>query len=199
MLDPFSFIVLPETADVLILGCPTLEVLVLDIYDGLMECARQRVEHRAKPVGHVNYIACRRVNLSVGAMQQQPVDDEQVANQAVERVIGRDPEMVMKPVVEEMERRMVLEQTMSIVIRNGLDPPQFVGWRGLALKRQWSAFRRALGGDPPVKVRPLHVVLEPDARTVKVRSCTYCPMEAAWLAACMSMLMGMVLVVLYLQ
>lgn len=42
----------------------------------------------------VNYIACRRVSLSPGAMQQQPMD-EQVADQAVERAVRHGPEIMV--------------------------------------------------------------------------------------------------------
>lgn len=56
---------MPGTDDVLSLGCPTLEILSLDIYTGLTECARRKVEHKAKPMETLNYIVCRRVSLSV--------------------------------------------------------------------------------------------------------------------------------------
>lgn len=92
-LDPFVFAVMPGTDDLLVLGCPMLEVLNLNIYTSLTECARRKVECRAKPMEIENYIACRCVSLSEEAMQEQPTDDEHVANQAVERVVdGTRPE-----------------------------------------------------------------------------------------------------------
>lgn len=111
-LDPFALAVMPETNNVVILRCPTLDMLGPDIYAGLRECTQQKVERPTKPMKSAEYIVCRRVSLSVEAMQQQPMD-EKVLYQAVERVVELDPEMVMEPVVEETERRMALEQAVS--------------------------------------------------------------------------------------
>lgn len=55
------------------------------------------------------------------------MDDEQVADQAVERVIERGREMFMCLVIEEMGQSMELEQLMDTAARNGLYRVQVVG------------------------------------------------------------------------
>lgn len=55
------------------------------------------------------------------------MDDEQVANHAVEFVAEHGPEMVTELVIEEIKRRMVLEQAMGTSARNGLDPTPVTG------------------------------------------------------------------------
>lgn len=46
LLDPFALRGMPSTDDVLILGCPTLEILGLDIYARLTERACGEIERR---------------------------------------------------------------------------------------------------------------------------------------------------------
>lgn len=46
------------------------------------------------------------------------MDDQQIADQAVERVVERGPEIVMKPVIEETKWRMELEQALISITRN---------------------------------------------------------------------------------
>lgn len=72
----FASVGFPWMDDVLILGCSRVEVLGLDIYAGLTEFVWRDVERRAKPVENVNYIACRRVSLTVETMQQQLMGGE---------------------------------------------------------------------------------------------------------------------------
>lgn len=109
-LDPFTLAVMPSTDDMLIVRCPTLEVLGLDIFVGLTGCARRKVERTTKPMGSVDYIACRHMSLSMEARYQQPTEDEPgAADQAVERVGERSLEMVIEPVIKEMEQGMMLE------------------------------------------------------------------------------------------
>lgn len=85
-LHHFSLAVMPGTDDMLILGCPILEMLGLDIYAGMTECARGRVRRRGKSTKTMKYIAYRRSRLWVGALQQQPMD-EQVLDQAMDHVL----------------------------------------------------------------------------------------------------------------
>lgn len=95
------------TDDVLFLGCPMLEMLGLNIYTRLTACARRKVERRTKPMDSANYIACRRMGV-LEAIQQQPMDDGQVAaDQAVGSVVECGLETIMEPVIEETGRRMV--------------------------------------------------------------------------------------------
>lgn len=91
---------------------------------------------------------------------------------AVEHVVEHGPETVLEPAIQEMERRIALEQAMSTTARNGLDQTQVAGLRRAMLEGQWNAFRRASLVDPPVKVKPLCSVITLDARPIKVRSHT---------------------------
>lgn len=108
-LDPFAFAIMRGMETVLVLGRSTLEVVDLNIYIRLTECARRRVDRGNRTTETVIDIACRSVSLSVEAMQPQPLD-ERVPDEVVERVVEHDLEMVVKPVVERTERRTVLER-----------------------------------------------------------------------------------------
>lgn len=55
-LDPFALVAMTDIGDVLILRRPTLEVLALNISAGLTECARSKVEPKAKSMGIVRFI-----------------------------------------------------------------------------------------------------------------------------------------------
>lgn len=94
---------------------------------------------------------------------------------------------------------MVLEQSLSTIAPNGVDPPPVTEWKRVVLKHRWNAFQRALRGGLPAKAEPLRLVLELDAKSIKAQSCTYCPVKAAWLAAWMSERIGMGFVVLHAQ
>lgn len=60
-------------------------------------------------------------------MQQQSMDDEQLANQALRRVVECGPEIITEPGMEEAERRMVLAQAVDTPARNRLDPTRVAG------------------------------------------------------------------------
>lgn len=44
----YALVIMPGMDDMLILGCPTPEVLSLDICVGLIECERRKIERRAE-------------------------------------------------------------------------------------------------------------------------------------------------------
>ncbi|CAM9407026.1 unnamed protein product, partial [Sphacelaria rigidula] len=58
-----------------------------------------------------------------------------------------------------------------------------------------NAFRRALRGNPPARVEPMHVQLRPGAPAVKTKPRRYDPVKSSWLvsrrAACLAL--GLVL------
>lgn len=66
-------------------------------------------------------------------MKQQPMDDEHVADQAVERVVERSSKMVMQLVIKESKSWMVLEQAVSTAVQNRLDLSPVAGWSRLVL------------------------------------------------------------------
>ena len=182
LLDPFPLAILPGIDDVLILGSPTLELLGLDVYAGLINKARTRADASRNMRSTVNYIACRRVSIPQEDVHPEP---------AVERTVDRGPEMVMEPALEEHERRVALEQAVEVAASNGLDDTQVAQLKQVVLERRWNAFRRALRGDPPAKVEPMRVVLKPNAQPVKARPRGYPPAKAAWLVACVTTLMSL--------
>ena len=53
--------------------------------------------------------------------------------------------------------------------------------RDIAFRAHLDVFRRALLGDPPARVDPMTVQLQPGARAVRAKLCAYPPAEAAWL------------------
>ena len=68
-LDTFSFAVVPADDDDVILGNPTLKLLAIDVYDRIRVRARERAALTG--VDTAAYRQCRRVNVSVDALQQQ--------------------------------------------------------------------------------------------------------------------------------
>ena len=70
--------------------------------------------------------------------------------------------------------------------------------RGI-LSRRFNAFRRALRGDPPARVEPMHVQLKPGASAVKAKPRRYDPVKTSWLASCVAALLAFGLVLRNLQ
>lgn len=68
-LELIALAVMPWMDDVRILECSTSEILGLDIYTELKECARRKIEHRTKLFETENIHSCRRVNLLVKVIQ----------------------------------------------------------------------------------------------------------------------------------
>ena len=92
-MDPFSFAVMPGDDDVIILGNPTLKALGIDVYDSLGARARERAGLAGVETGA--YKRCRRVSLSVEALQHVNTRDEESADKAVERLASRGPDVGM--------------------------------------------------------------------------------------------------------
>ena len=70
--------------------------------------------------------------------------------------------------------------------------------RGI-LSRRFNAFRRALRGDPPARVEPMHVQLKPGASAVKAKPRRYDPVKTSWLASYVAALLAFGLVFRNLQ
>ena len=196
-LDPFSFAVMPGDDDVLILGNPTLKALGIDVYDSLGATAREQAKFTG--VETAAYKQCRRVVLSVDALQQKEDLQTDVPDDAVERLIARGPDMCMTSDEETTGRAAALEDAVSAADKAGLDEPYVERLRGI-IRGRWNVFRRGLRqGDPPARVEPLKVTLTSDARPVKARPRVYNPVKTAWLASCMASLVALGLVFFNMQ
>ena len=190
--DPFSFAVMPGDDDVVILGNPTMKALGIDVYDSLG--ARAREQAALTGVDTAAYRKCRRVTVSVEALQQPMSVQEEEPDEAVARVVARGPETDMSPEEELQSRSEALERAVEASAAIGLDDSSVDCLREI-IGRRWNAFRRALRpGDPPARVEPLKVTLKPGARPVKARPRVYNPIKTAWLAACMASLVALGLV-----
>ena len=83
----FSFAAMPGDDDVVILGNLTLKLLGIDVYDSLGARARERAALTG--VNTAAYRQCRRVIVSVDALQQQPRGTPEEPDEAVERLVAR--------------------------------------------------------------------------------------------------------------
>ena len=185
-MEPFSFAVMPGDDDVVIFGNPTLKLLGIDVYDSLGARARERAA--VAGVDTTAYRQCRRVFVSVDALQQQQCGSPEEPDGAVERLVARGPDVDMGPEEELRARSEALEEAVLASVAAGLDESYVERLRDV-IGRRWNAFRRGIRtSDPPARVEPLRVTLEPGARPVKARPRICNPVKTAWLAACMASL-----------
>ena len=196
-LDPFSFAVMPGDDDVVILGNPTLKALGIDVYDSLG--ARAREQANIAGVDTEAYKHCRRVTVSIDALQQQHDVQSDVPDPALERLLARGPDMCMTPEAEATERARALEDAVRAASDAGLGE-SYVHRLREVIRGRWNAFRRGLRpGDPPARVEPLKVQLKPGARPVKAKPRVYNPVKSAWIATCMASLVALGLVFFNMQ
>eukprot|EP00752_Nemacystus_decipiens_P002231 g2116.t1 len=188
---------MPGDDDVVILGNPTLKALGIDVYDTLG--ARAREQANIAGVDTAAYKQCRRVTVSVDALQDQHQVPPPAPDPAVERLLSRGPDMCLTTEEESAGRAAALEEAVAAARKAGLGDSYVLRLREVIRKR-WNVFRRGLRpGDPPASVEPLRVTLKPDARPVKARARVYNPVKSAWLAACMASLVALGLVFFNLQ
>ena len=196
-MDPSYFAVMPGDDDVVILGNPTLRLLGINVYDTLRARTRQRAALTG--VDTAAYRQCRRVIVSVDALQQQPRGTPEEPDEAVERMVAREPDIDMNPEEKLRARSEALEEAVLASASAGLDESHVERLCDV-IGRRWNAFRRGLRrGDPPARVEPLRVTLKPGARPVKARPRVYNPVKSAWLAACTASLAALGLVFFNMQ
>ena len=118
-MDPFSFAVMPGDDDAVILGNPTLKLLSIDVYDSLGARARERAALTG--VNTAAYRQCRRVIVSVTALQQQPCGTPKEPDGAVERLVAPGPDIDMGPMEELRARSEALEEAVLALATAGLD------------------------------------------------------------------------------
>ncbi|CAN0017800.1 unnamed protein product, partial [Sphacelaria rigidula] len=76
--------------------------------------------------------------------------------------------MFMDPAEQESARKFALEESMTETVAKGLSVSEAGRLRGILYCRV-NAFRRALRGDPPARVKPMRVQPKPGASEVKTR------------------------------
>ena len=131
-LDTFSFTVIQGDDGVFIHGNLTLKVLDIDVDDSLGARARERAAEVG--VDTAPYRQCRRVNVSVDALQQQTSLKPEESDEAVERLLARGPDI-------DMARR----RTYGPGLRHWRVP--FGYWRLLGCEIcTWSVFEKSLVG-----------------------------------------------------
>ena len=187
-LDPFSFAVMPGDDDVVIIGNPTLTTLGIDVDDSLGARARERAA--LVGVDTAAYRHCRRVTVSVDALQKQQTSfTPEKPDETVERSVARGPDIDMSPEDELRARSEALEGAVQASSAAGLAESHVERLRDV-IGRRWNAFRRGLHrGDPPAR----------GARPVKAKPRVYNPIRTAWLAATMALLAALELVFLNMQ
>lgn len=118
--------------------------------------------------------------LSVSAFQKWR-NVEQQPDAAVKKLRSRGYEMCTAPDDELQERRAALGRGVKEGTAARFPLEQAENLHRI-LSRHVSAFRRALHGDAPTKVKPMMVQLKRRAKTVKARHRRYDPTESMWLA-----------------
>ena len=130
--------------------------------------------------GESQFLAARRVTLSVQFFQSEVADDAP-ADVAVERLVERGPDMFRME--ERGARERALEDSVQQAEQSGLSADGACRLRDI-LSRRVDAFRRALRGDPPARVEPMRVHLKPHAQAERARPRRYDPVKTGWLASC---------------
>ena len=118
-MPPISFEIMPGSDDVF-LGLPTLKDLGVDPYERIWDSMRQRMSPPNQGVEIPAFLGCRRVSLSVAALQEAEGQATEEPDLAVERLVERGPEMFMDPAEEESARKVALEESVTDAVAQGL-------------------------------------------------------------------------------
>ena len=104
----------------------------------------------------------------MAALQEAGGQATKESDLAVERLVERGPEMFMDPAHEESARKVALEESVTDAVAQGLSVLKAERLREI-LCRRFNVFRRALRGDPPARVEPMHVKLKTWTSAVKAK------------------------------
>ena len=143
-------------------------------------------------VENSSYLAARRVTISVDAFQTEQVQ-ETPADEAVERLVDRGPDMFLDPAEEKEGRNRALADSVRQAEQQGLSAEGAFRLRDI-LARRVDSFRRALCGDPPANVETMRLTLKPQAKAVKAKPRRYDPVKTGWIATCITALLAFGLV-----
>ena len=187
-LEPITFAVMPGNDNVVLFGMATMKAIGVDVYRLALEKLRPHAVQVpvSSDVETSSYLAARRVAVSVRAFQTAATDDAP-ADEAVERLVDRGPDMFMDAAEERRSREQALEESVQQAESSGLSEEGAVSLREI-LARRVGVFRRALCGDPPARVEPLQVTLKSQATPVKGKARRYDPVKTHWLSTCIATL-----------
>ena len=170
-----------------------MKALGLDLYPWALEKLRPSAVPEQTGVESPSFLDARRVTLSVQSFQSEVADDAP-ADVAVERLVERGRGTFM----ERGARDRALEDSVQQAKQSGLSADGARRLRDI-LSRRVDAFQRALRGDPPARVEPMRVHLEPQAQAVKARPRRYDPVKTGLLASCIAALVAFGLLVRNIQ
>ena len=102
-MEPITFAVMPGNDNVVLFGMATMKAIGVDVYQIALEKLRPRAVPVSPPVETSSYLAARRVTVSVRAFQTETTEDAP-ADDAVERLVDRGPDMFMDPAEERRVR-----------------------------------------------------------------------------------------------
>ena len=110
---------MPADDDVVILGKPTSKLLGIDVYDSLGAPARKNAALTGVEIAACQQ--CRRIIVSVDALQQQPCGTPEEPDEAVERLVARGPDIDMSPEEKLQARSDALEEAVLALAAAELD------------------------------------------------------------------------------
>ena len=181
------FIVLPGRSDVVIIGQKTLrEKLGIDVMTQLKASVLKAhgcqddagIEFTALAVGEPNAGAVVRAAIAVTVFGPGGDASGDVEDGVTLTLLSQRPMMLQDSEVEMQDRMGALE---TAVDDHGLPPECAKVLRDIVFRTHLDVFRRALLGDPPARVEPMTVRLQPGARVVRPKPRASPPAMAAWL------------------
>ncbi|CAN0104385.1 unnamed protein product, partial [Sphacelaria rigidula] len=118
-MPPITFAVMPGRDDVILFGMATIKQIGIDLYPLALEKLRPHAVPIQTDVENSSYLAARRVTISVDAFQTECVK-ETPADEAVERLVDRGPDMFLDPAEEKEGRDRALADSVRQAEQQGL-------------------------------------------------------------------------------
>ena len=142
-MDPVSHAILSGKYDVGILGSLTFVAQGINVFYSLGRCLR-KCNLSVQGVESSNSKEFWRANIAVEVLLQRGPGTPDTPNEAVERLVSREPDTGMEPEQEERERGVALAKAVEITAENSMS----AGGGGVKLReildRHWNAFWRGL-------------------------------------------------------
>ncbi|CAM9382136.1 unnamed protein product [Sphacelaria rigidula] len=110
--QPITFAAMPSRDNVVLFGMATMKELGIDLYPLPLDKLRQRAVPVQTGVENPSYLAARRVTVSIRSFQRAN-EEEAPADEAVERLVDRGPDMFMDPAEERGARERALEDSVQ--------------------------------------------------------------------------------------
>ena len=138
------------------------------------------MEFTALAVGEPNAGAVLRAATAVTALGPGGDASSDVEDKVILTLLSQGPMMFQDSEVGMQDRVGVLETSIDDAVDHGL-PECAKMLRDIVFRTHLDAFRRALLGDPPARVEPMTMRLQPGARAVRAKPLASPPATAAWL------------------